>query len=234
MKGYYKNWYQHYLKVEKEKEKELQRGYYSNLVKIKEAPLKQEKPTYETLKITHGKQNKVDIKTMPVSTGRRKKNSFRVTSLLLPVLTILGFVFLWYQMDIGPVRSLTHDVLALAGINDEAADVLSYHTSLLDAHTEFVQKVTAYVASEAQADFETLELLYAEIHAQHTKVSEVADDDYQEANVLWPSMLHSTSEMMRRLAESDNVGIGYEQFVVDQENIDAMIRRAIGLGTAIQ
>lgn len=230
MKGYYKNWYQHYLEVEQEKEKEMQRGYYSNLIEKEDMASKREKVTH----VTHGKENHAEIKAIPVSTGRSKKNKFNAISLLLPVVTILGFIFLWYQLDIGPVRKLTDDVLVFTRIKGEGDDVVGYHMSLLDQHTEFAEKVEAYITSEDEVDFELLKNIYDDIHAQHREVANVSGDEYEQATSLWPFMLKSTSEMMTELASSDDVDVAHKQFVADQEEIGAMIRSSIGLGTEFQ
>jgi len=234
MKGYYKNWYQHYLEVEKEKEKEVQRGYYSNLAEKKEVLPQREKAVMDSEKEHH-----TEIEVVPISGGRgkkrkdKKKGKFRIIGFFLPVMTIFGFVFLWYQMDVGPIRRITHEALVLAGIREEAVDVVSYHTSLLDQHTAFAEKIAAYITGEGETDFESLQLIYDEIRSQHLEIAQVSGDDYDEANRLWPFMLYSTSQMMNDLVTSDDIDDAHEQFVSDQEEIEAMIRNALGLDVDI-
>jgi hypothetical protein len=225
VKGYYKNWYQHYLELEKQKEKEVQRGYYSNLTRS------ENKAENRIPARLQGEKSKVP--EGPLFTRVKKKKKFKLFSVLLPISTILGFIFLWYQMDIGPIRSLAHEVLGFAGIRQEVVDVVSYHINLLDQHIAFAEKVAVYLTSEDEADFESLQLIYDEIRINHIEVAKVSGDDYKEVIRLWPFMLSNTSQMMRELITVDDVEVAHKQFISTQEEIEAMIRNALGVGEEI-
>ena len=227
VKGYYKNWYQHYLEIEKEKTEDLQRGYYSNLAEKGETLSKKEK----TINGHHQEENHNEVMPVPERSGRHKKK-FRVFSFLLPLMTILGFAFLWYQMDVGPIRSFTHDVLVLAGIREDVADVTHYHTSLLDQHTAFNGLLATYITVENEIDFETLQVAYNEIHDLHSEVIAVSGSQHEAVMSLWSFKLDRTSQMMKDLRE-DGAAAAYEQFISDQEETEAMIRIALGIGTEI-
>ena len=225
MKGYYKNWYQHYLELEEQKAKDEQRGYYSNLApKTKE--YKAEKQVSES--------RKEEKSTFPegyqVVPVKKKKRKFRLLSVILPVATILGFLFLWYQLDVGPIRHVVHEALVFAGIRNEAVDVMCYHTDLLDQHVDFADKVAAYISGEDGFSLEDLELLYHEIRAAYIRVLEVSKGEYAETARLWSFKILSTNQMMRDLRADDGVDEAYAQFVSDQEKIATMIREELMIG----
>ena len=223
MKGYYKNWYQHYLELEKEKEKEIQRGYYSNLAS-KENKGKAESGIPERLQEEKGKI--LEIK--PVVPVKRKKKKFGLVGVLLPITTITGFIFLWYQLDIGPTRHLINDALVFAGIREEVIDVVSYHTSLLDQHVEFAEKVAAYINGEGEISFGDLELIYDEIRATHMRVIEVSEEEHAEAIRLWLFKISSTHQMMNDLISDDDIDVA--QFMIDQREIAALIKAELLIG----
>ena len=217
MNGYYKNWYQHYLEVEEQKEQAAKRGYYSNLTP----------GAHETEdRILDGwKEEKSKIPAgKPFVPARKKKQRGGFLGVLLPIATIAGFIFLWYQMDAGPVRHLVNEALVFAGIREEVIDVVSYHTSLLDQHVVFAEKVAAYISGEDELSFDDLDLLYEEIRATHMRVIEVSEEEHAEAIRLWSFKIASTNQMMNDLIIDNDIKEAHEQFVVDQREIAAMIR----------
>lgn len=230
MKGYYKNWYQHYLAVEKQKERDEQRGYYANLAQEQEMSLRSEKIKH----VPYKKENDDERVLVQMSQRRPQKNKFGIVNFLLPMMTVSGFVFLWYQLDIGPLRSLTHDVLVLTGIRENVVDVVSYHLSLLDQHTAFAEKIAAYVIGEDETDFESLQLIYDEIRGSHLEVTQVSGDHYEEVMRLWSFKLYSMSRMMKDLVTNEDLQGAYEQFVHDQAEIASMIRIALEAGSGFE
>ena len=224
MKGYYKNWYQHYLKLEKQKEEEVQRGYYSNLAP-KESQDKAVDVVQEKVSSDKSKVSELQPVMMPV-----KKGKFKLLGALLPMATILGFAFLWYQLDVGPTRRLVNDALVFAGIREEALDVVSYHTSLLDQHVEFAEKVAAYINGDGEISFGDLELIYDEIREMHMRVIEVSEEEHEEAIRLWLFKISSTHQMMNDLINDDDIEVAHAQFVIDQQEIAAMIRAELMVG----
>jgi len=230
MKGYYKNWYQHYLKLEKEKEKEIQRGYYSNL-----AP-KESKDKIENQGSDQLQEEKSKVSEgQPIILVKKKKRKFRFLGVLLPVVTISGFIFLWYQLDVGPIRRLVDDALVFAGAREEAIDVVSYHTSLLDQHVEFAERVAAYISGENELSFDNLELMYDEIRATHTRVIEVSEGEHAEAIRLWAFKIASTQQMMSDLLidDDDDLVEAHAQFVIDQREIAVLIRAELLIGEGL-
>lgn len=217
MEGYYKNWYQHYLELEKKKEKDAQRGYYSNLAPPEE---KTDHPVPESRKEETHQLPEV----APVIPIKKKKKKFRLFGILLPISTILGFVFLWYQMDIGPTRQLVDEALVFAGIREEAIDVISYHTSLLDQHVAFAEKVATFINGEDELSFDDLELMFNEIRATHTQVVEISEEEHAEAVRLWSFKIASTQQMMTDLIIDEDIDEAHAQFIIDQREIADMIR----------
>jgi len=233
MKGYYKNWYQHYLKLEEEKEKEVQRGYYSNLAP-KESQDKVKNQAPEGLQ--EEKSEISEIRTIvPVKKKKKKRVSF--FNILLPVALISGFSFLWYQMDIGSTRQLVDEALVFVGVREKTIDVVSYHTSLLDQHVEFAEKVAAYINGEGEISFDDLELIYDEIRAMHMRVIEVSEEEHEEVIRLWLFKISSTHQMMNDLVSDEdaevaaiNIDAAHSQFVIDQREIAALIRAELMIG----
>ena len=216
--SYYKNWYQHYLELEEQKEQEAKRGYYSNLTpKENETEIRvPERLQEEKSKIPVGK---------PFVPVRKKKSGFHFLGVLLPIATILGFIFLWYQMDVGPVRHLVNEGLVFAGIREEAVDVIGYHVSLLDQHVEFAEKVASYINGENELSFDDLDSLYEEIRTTHMRVVEVSEEvRYAEAVRLWSYKIASTHQMMNDLIFDSDVEGAHEQFIADQQALAALIR----------
>ena len=210
MKGYYKNWYQHYLKLEEQKEIDAKRGYYSDFVTSdKEAE-------YQMPECRHG--------NFQSSKSVEKKRRFSLSA-LLPVATVFGFVFLWYQMDAGPVRHLVNEALVFARVREAAFDVISYHSNLLDQHVEFAEKVSSYIHREGELSFDDLESLYDEIRATYTQVVEVSDEEHKEVIRLWSHKMSSTQRMMNDLIiDDDDIIAAHAQFVIDQQELAALIR----------
>ena len=218
MKGYYKNWYQHYLALEKQKEKEIQQGYYSNLApkeKVVEDPVLEEKNIEK-------KQHSSD---QPVTPFKQKKKPFKLVSLCLPLSTALGFTFLWYQMGVEPVRRFVGETLVFAGIRaEETVDVISYHTTLLDQHLAFAEEIATYISGESELGFEDLELMFNDIRDKHSHVVEISEETHAEAVRLWSFKLASTTQMMNDLLSETDLDSAHAQFVVDQREITAMIQ----------
>jgi len=224
--GYYKNWYQHYLELEKEKEKDIQRGYYSNLAQ------KQDK-AYDQIPESQKKEKSNLSEIQPSMSIKKKKKGFSLLALLLPISTVLGFIFLWYQMDIEFVRYLVDEALVFAGIREDEIDVVSYHISLLDQHVEFAELVAAYVNEEDELNFTDLELMYDEIRSTHTHVVEISKEEHAEAVRLWSFKIASINQMMNDLINDNNIEEAHAQFIVDQEAIAAMIREELLIGEVL-
>jgi len=225
MKGYYKNWYQHYLKLEKEKEKEMQRGYYSNLAP-KESQEKVKDQAPEGLQEEESKISEI----RSIRPVKKKKKGFSFFNLLLPVALISGFIFLWYQMDIGPTRQLVDEALVFVGVREETVDVVSYHRSLLDQHVAFAEKVAAYLNGEDEISIDDLELIYDEIRAIHMRVIEVSEEEREDVIGLWLFKISSTHQMMNDLISDEDVDVTYAQFVIDQREMAERIRVALMIG----
>ena len=225
MKGYYKNWYQHYLELEKEKEKKIQRGYYSNLAPTEE---KVENNVPESRK-EEDKRPEIE----PFVGESKKKKKFRlfgIFGILLPISTLLGFTFLWYQMDIGPVRHLVDEVFVMARLREETIDVVSYHTSLLDQHVAFAEKVATFINGEDALSFDDLEAMFDEIRETHARVVELSEAEYEEAVRLWSFKISSTQQMMIDLIIDKDVEEAYAQFTIDQREIGELIRAELLIG----
>lgn len=218
MKGYYKNWYQHYLEEQEQKGKELQRGYYTNF-----APPETE-VDHQTSEYQQGEVSRMQ-RYQPYRPMKKKKNKFRLLSALLPMTIIVGFVFLWYQMDAGPVRHLVNEALVLTRIREATADVVSYHTILLDQHAEFSEKVSAIVNGDEDFSFEDLDLLYEEIQATYMRVVEVSEVEHEEAIRLWSYKISNTKQMMDDLiSDDDGIVAAHAQFEIEQQELAMMIR----------
>ena len=218
MNRYYKNWYQHYLELEEQKEHDVMRGYYTNLIPKENEAITRipERLQEEKRKIPAGK---------PYVPVRKQKKGFHFLGVLLPIATILGFLFLWYQIDVGPIRHLVNEAFIFVGIREETVDVISYHTSLLNQHVEFAEKVAAYINGENELSFADLDSLYEEIRATHMRVVEVSGDEgYAEALRLWSFKIASTNQMMNDLIFDSDVKGAHEQFIADQQAIAALIK----------
>ena len=221
MKGYYKNWYQHYLELEEKKGKDVQRGYFSNLV-FKDEEAEHQMPEC---------RQEVNYKTPKFHPVRplKKKKQFRLLNALLPGAVILGFIFLWYQMDAGPVRHLVNEALVFARVRAVTLDVISYHTNLLDQHVEFAEKVSAYINREGELSFDELESLYDEIRSTYIQVVENSEEEHAEAIRLWSHKILSTQQMMSDLIidNEDDIIAAHAQFVINQQELATLIREEL-------
>ena len=222
MKGYYKNWYQHYLDQEEQKGKDVQRGYYSNFASPESEA--QRKPEYSQM----GRQEEMYTtpKFQHIKSMKKRKTQPRFLSALLPVATIFGFIFLWYQMDAGPVRHLVNEALVFARVREATIDVISYHTNLLDQHVEFAEKVSAYIDREGELSFDDLESLYDEIRAAYIQIIEISEIEHEEAIRLWSYKISNTQQMMNDLIiiDDDDIIAVHAQFMMDQEELALLIR----------
>jgi len=228
MKGYYKNWYQHYLKLEEEKEKEMQRGYYSNL-----APKKSQDKVENLAPAQAEEEQSKDLDIQEVRSVQRKrpvKRQKKRFGILLPIVLILGFAFIWYQMDIGPARHLVNEALVFAGVREEAIDVVSYHEHLLDLHVLFVEEVNAYLNGESGTSFGDVQLIYDDIRNTHMRVIEVSEQEHEEVIRLWLFKISSTHQMMHDLASEEDATESHAQFVIDQREIGELIRAELMIG----
>jgi len=217
MKRYYRNWYQHYLGLEAEKEREIQRGYYSNL-----APKTQKNADVKV----HEKQTVVSTDAPIQAVGKRKetKQKFRLVDLFFPFVTICAFVTLWYQLGVEPIRHFVNEGLVFTGIREETVDVISYHVSLLNQHMEFADAVSNFMTGEHELSFADLDLLYNEIRLHHQKVIEVSAPIHVEVVRLWDFKIANIRQMMDWLQSDDNITEQHAQFLNDQSAIAAMIR----------
>lgn len=221
MKRYYRNWYQHYLELEAEKNREIQRGYYSNLVQHK------------------GEDERVAAAVVPsgipidelepvVAKKQKTKRRFRLLDLFFPLLTICTFVFVWYKLDLGPVRLFVNEALVLVGIREEATedtiDVISYHVNLLDQHVVFAEAVAKFISGGHELSFADLDVLYDEIRLRHGEVIEVSLNVHDEAVRLWGFKVASAQQMMNNLLINEDVAMAFVQFLSDQAEIATLIR----------
>ena len=220
MKRYYRNWYQHYLELQAEKDREIQRGYYSNL-----AP----KTEKNAEMITQVKPIDIatDIPILAVKKRKKVKQKFRLFDLFFPFVTVCAFVALWYQLDVGPIRMFVNEGLVFVGVREETVDVISYHVNLLDQHVEFAEAVAQFISGEHELSFADLDLLYKEIRMRHEEVIEVSLPIHDEAVRLWSFKVASTHQMMNGLIIGDNLAIVHEQFLSDQLAIATMIRNEL-------
>jgi len=221
MKGYYKNWYQHYLEEEKKKDQELKRGYFSNL------PEKQ--PEEQEIQVEEVESEQPVERTSMLKKKKKSGRRFGCLGVLLPLSTILGFLFLWYQLDIGPLRALVDDALVLVGMREESEPILEYHEDLLERHEAFVEEVDRLDFDE-EMDLDELRELYEGLQEAHEQVIDVSTDEFDEAIRLWGFKLTSASQMMNGLEnEVEDLADIYEQFMEDQVEIGNMIREELGL-----
>lgn len=222
MKGYYKNWYQHYLKLEAEKQKEIQRGYYSNLAaKATEAGVVPAGMPETSV----GELERLIIPDK--KTGKRKKR-FRILNLFMPTVIVFGFLFLWYQLDLGPIRQFTNNSLVFVGLRDETVNVISYHVALLDQHLEFADRLALYINGEHELSFEDLDNLYDEIRLKHGHILEISPNDAP-VNRLWDFKIASLKQMLNELIIDEDIVTAHAQFTADQQEIATMIRSELDL-----
>ena len=223
MKRYYRNWYQHYLELEAEKNREIQRGYYSNL-----APSKGEhnKEGYREKSAELSTQAPIQ----EVAEKKKAKRGLRVLDLLLPFLMICAFVVTWYKLDIGPVRQFVHESLVWVGVREETVDVISYHVSLLDQHLAFADAVANFITGDTELSFADLDLLYDAIRLRYDEVIEVSTEVHAEAVRLWGFKVASAQQMMNNLLINDDVTSDHAQFLNDQAEIAALIRDELRFG----
>jgi len=223
MKGYYKNWHQHYIERELQKEEDLKVGYYTNLSPKKEDPILQGSTIaddyYRNLKFG----NNINEKTKKKNKGSSK------FGILLPLMTFFGFVFLWYQLDMGPVREYVNLALIFVGIRDDSIDVLSYHSDLLDRHSLFSELVFGIDVVEGNFDLDELELLYSEIRQSHSQILNLSHDEYMQTMSLWALKISSTSQLMNELRNNENVELAVAQFEVDQRGLADRIRAELNI-----
>ena len=226
MKGYYKNWYQHYKEEDKRKEQELKRQYFSDEPEVK----KESKKSYRQEKVK--KVQVMEDDYMPKRKKYRRKRSFigGLFGVLLPLSTVFGFGFLWYQLDVGPVRGLVDDALVFVGIREESEVVLGYHIDLLTQHEEFVEKVDGLDFSN-ELNLVELHGLHQNILSAHEYVTSISTNAFDEANRLWGFKLTSVNEMMRALEGNDEALYEvFNEFVTNQTEIANMVREALGIG----
>ena len=226
MKGYYKNWYQHYKEVDEQREREIKRGYFTDIP--------ENDYEYGRLKSSAQKPNLRDFENSyaPKRRSVRKKRSFfgSFFGLLLPLSTILGFGFLWYQLDMGPVRTMVNDALVFVGVREDVEVVLGYHMELLERHEAFVEKVEGLNFSE-ELNLAELHGLYQEIKQTHAHVNSLPYDGFTEANRLWGFNLQSVSNMMYALdGDLEHIDEVFGNFILDQTEIANMVREALGIG----
>jgi len=219
MKGYYKNWYQHYLEEEKKKDQELKRGYFSNLPK--EQPEEQEEQLEKTVE-------ELSVEEIPAPPKKRRRR-IGCLGVLLPLSTILGFLFLWYQLDIGPIRDLVNEGMVLVGIREESEHIRDDHVALLEQHEAFMEEVGALDFDEGM-DLADLHELYEQLQEAHEYVIDVSTEPFDEAIRLWGFKLTSVSQMMNALEnEHENLDDVFEEFMEDQIEIGNMIREELEL-----
>jgi len=216
MKGYYKNWYQHYLEVEAQKELDMKRGYYSNL-----ATKKEERQRNNSEDLQEEMNQILTIKTLEHTGKKRKKRP--LLAIFLPAFILVGFVLLWYQMDVGPTRQLVNEALVFARVREPAIDVIGYHTSLLDQHLEFAEQIAAYITAEGELDFADLELMFNDLRQKHLQVAEISGENYSQVIKLWSDELNNTEQLLNELSTEGDVGQAYEQFLTYQQENLALI-----------
>lgn len=222
MKRYYRNWYQHYLELQAEKEREIQRGYYSNL-----APKTEKNP--ETVGQNKSTDAMSDGSVPPVEKSKKAKQKFRLLDLFFPFVTVCAFVFIWYQLDVGPIRHVVNEGFVLIGVREEAVNVISYHVNLLDQHLEFADAVAQFISGETELSFADLDLLYHQIRARHSEMIDVSMPVHAEAVRLWGFKVASTHQMMNGLLDGGDVTAVHAQFLSDQAAIAAMIRSELAI-----
>lgn len=223
MKGYYKNWYQHYLEIEAQKEQDLKKGYYSNLpLKEIESKTNEPKGTY----IREEKQESVELQPIQPRLVKKKKKKFRLIGMLLPISTLAGFIFLWYQMDIGPTRQWVNEALVFARIREpeQAIDIVSYHRNLLNQHHAFIEKMTQYLAGDQEMDFEHLSVLYDELRLNHSHVVEITDETHAEAIRIWSLKAFGVHQVMNELKVDVDIEETYPAFIKEQLELAELIR----------
>lgn len=220
MKGYYKNWYQHYLEEEKEKERALKRGYYSNLPpKDEVVEIKEETNDVEAV-LTE--KEIVLSKVAVVPKKKEKKRRARLGSILLPLLIIVGFIGLWYHMDVGPTREWVDVALVWTGVREAQVDVAAFHEELLDAHQVFATLVGDFVGGDATRADE-VGAQYGKIRALHQVLLDVSSEGHEELVRLWSFKIFSTNQMMSAVHSGIDVELTYEQFLGELEEVGGLI-----------
>ena len=215
MKGYYKNWYQHYLEVEAKKEQDMKRGYYSNLTTEEQVPNREKSEAQSDKSQTIIQATKTKDK--------KKKNHF--LNFFLPVVTLVGFIFFWYQADIGPTRELVNEVLVLTGMREPAVDVVGHHTSLLEEHSAFSEKILTFLNDDGEVSLSELEQLFDYLQEKHVQIAEVSNEVDTTVLKLWSSKIANIEEIMTHLITGDQIDmlIAYEKFILEQAEIASMI-----------
>ena len=220
MKGYYKNWYQHYLEIEEEKKKAVQRGYYANL---EPKSMDEKKPVVK--KARENSESQTMAPKVKVAKSKAAKKSV-LPGLLFPVFMLAGFVFLWYQLDIGPVRSWTGDALMMIGAREEptveTVDVLAPHTELLALHEVFISQMVSYIQGEFD-DFSLLLNEYDQMLLRHDYfMAQIAENEPVAVND-WREKVASVSQMMVILNEQLVVDDEFAQFLTVQDQLTDLI-----------
>lgn len=221
MKGYYKNWYQHYLKLEEQKEQDIKRGYYSNLApkemeKARKLATKEEKKEIPPLQLTQ-----------PV---KKKKKRFRFLNILFPLSILATFTFIWYQMEIEFIHNFVNEALIFARIKEPAINVASYHIDLLNQHETFLYNVEVYVSGADGLSFSELERLHQNVQNKYGFVAEIDNDEYLTVVNLWTAKMGAVEQMMGILETADDPKLAFGAFMDEQGEFLELIRISLDVG----
>lgn len=213
MNGYYKNWYQHYLKEEEQKQKELKKAYYTNIESKVEATTPSVTPTV-----------KDDPPVVTVEKDvKKKRKRFSIFRLFLPLTTVVGFVFLWYYMDVGPIRSIVNEALVVTGLRFETIESVISQEELINKHELFINSLINYVSYTNEEDLRNLNYLYESIKTDHQQLIESGNIRDEETLQAWTFKIFGVHQIVIELQAGLDLTATYEQFINEQRDLANVI-----------
>jgi len=220
MKRYYKNWYQHYLEIEAQKEQDIKRGYYSNL------PSKNEERQHKKSTLSQDEQDQNPIvRTVEYTDKKQKKRS--LLTIILPLTALVGFVFLWYQMDIGPTRQLVDEALVFVRFREPIVEVANHNRNFLTQHLEFAEAVTVYLNHNNELEFDRLESMFYDLQERYKDIASLSEVEDIEVVELFSTKMSEVEQLMRALESEANIEEAYAKFVRNQQEITTLLQEKL-------
>ena len=232
MKNYYKNWHQHYLDQQEERKKDELRGYYTNVgTHETDGRGSQDFEPKSNNHIPHNERrylaNNSSFST-PMTRTEKKKQKAGFFGWLLPVAVVIGFIGLWYHLDMGPVRHYVNEVMIFIGVRDDSEMILGHHFALLDKHVSFAEDIGDFIGGSGALSFDDLNSLFDELREAHNYLIEISGDAHQDAMRFWAFKIASSQQMMNEISiDEEGLELAFERFLTDQEGISELIRSEI-------
>ena len=249
--SYYRNWYQHYKQLQIEKEKTAQIEYFSDFKDIipdegmnaihEEGNDRDDvKPKDGKYRVKHDSLR--EEATLHHTFREKNERNFNILGFLLPISTMFGFLFLWYNLGIGvaPFRLAIEEVAAFVGLNhsvDETALVIEKHESLMDMYYEINRQIQGYIESPIGVSTNLAEMIhnYQSINDRNENLDEISNENFPDLARMRKFKLMSLSEMMTYIIENDTITDEmlevYGQFTIDQNEIRSLINHELELLT---